>query len=352
MNVDYEFRDRIEVEDQHDLEQLFHDHTDGHLRILGTGSSQHRLPSPPAQTTLISLAKLDDIERLEGPDLTCSVQPGVTREQLDEELDRRNLTLPCMGSGTLGGLFAADPLGSLSPGAHSPRSLLLGLEGILPEGLTFKTGSRVVKSVAGFDLHKLFVGSRGNLFAATLLHLKLRPKPPASVRFKSEPLDRTAAVQLFSTLHRRADPPAAFVLHGQDNSYSIHGLFQGAATQVSENLKHLELHEHDGDLPLRVHPDGETETLRGRIRHSQLADLLHMVPEIAPVIVTGGGWFEAAFFPRAIEGALEKLAKLPAPAEITEAGPARRGRGTPIEANAASLMQNLKMALDPKGVLA
>ena len=149
----------------------------GPVRLAGTGSQQQLVPAPAAKVRMVGVGSMNRILRLEVDDLTCTVEAGVRRDALDAALAENRLQLPCAGGGSVGGLFAADPHGPLGPGMHSPRSLLLGFEGMLAEGLSFKAGARVVKSVAGFDLQKLFVGSQGRLFAVTRLHLKLRPAP-------------------------------------------------------------------------------------------------------------------------------------------------------------------------------
>lgn len=349
--MDYEFREQVEVADAVELQQVFHDRVEENFRIVGTGTEQGRLPAPPAETVLLSLRQLNSIERMETEDLTCSVQPGVLRAELDTELDQRDLCLPCAGGGTVGGLFAADPIGSLAPSGHSPRSLLLGLEGILPEGLCFRSGAKVVKSVAGFDLQKLFTGSRGRLFAATLLHLKLRPKPRARASFSSDVIEREAAVSLFSHMRRRSAPPTFLVLIGNGGSFSVHGVFEGTAALVNEALKQSGLRETEVDLPLRIEAAEGMEVLRGRLRPSRLLDLLGVFRDEVDVLVTGGGWFEVALQAAETYQTMDRLSTLGVSAEITGAAPARRGRGTAIDAKAASLMQSLKMALDPKGVL-
>ncbi|MBM3962518.1 MAG: FAD-binding oxidoreductase, partial [Planctomycetes bacterium] len=108
----------------------------GRVRLQGGGSRAHRAaPADGAQT--VRLAGIAAIERLDAPDQTCSVDCGVRREELDAALAPHGLELPCPGGGTIGGLFAADPLGAAAHGGQSPRSLLLGVEGLLADGTAF-----------------------------------------------------------------------------------------------------------------------------------------------------------------------------------------------------------------------
>ena len=173
------------------------------VRIAGQGSRESGVPNPGSQTNANSLVAthqlstlgMHEIHRLEPGDLTCSVGPGLPVHALIEALEAEKLALPCEtgdASGTVGGLFAADPWANFSTSRRAPRSLLLGIEAVLPEGKAFKAGASVVKSVAGFDLAKLFVGSRGTLFAATTLHLRLAAHRTRSFRSSNKASTGTA----------------------------------------------------------------------------------------------------------------------------------------------------------------
>jgi FAD/FMN-containing dehydrogenase len=107
-----------------ELQQLLQSRP-GRVRLVGTGSRQTRLPEP-AGATRVQLSRLDAIVRLDGPDQTCTVETGVPRPALDAALQPLGLELPCPGSGTIGGLFASDPIGAATAGGQSPRTLLLG----------------------------------------------------------------------------------------------------------------------------------------------------------------------------------------------------------------------------------
>ena len=177
----------------------------GRVRLGGGGSRQDRLREAGAALR-VQLTAMASIVRLDAPDQTCTVDCGVPRALLDAELARVGLELPCAGGGTIGGLFASDAIGATTAGGPSPRTLLLGCDGMLADGTPFRSGARVVKSVAGFDVHRLLIGSRGLLFAATRLHLRLAPRPRAQQWFHAGHLDRTAALELVRQLRALAVP--------------------------------------------------------------------------------------------------------------------------------------------------
>jgi FAD/FMN-containing dehydrogenase len=323
----------------------------GRVRLLGSGTRQRRLPPPPAGAARVSLSGLDGIERLVRDDLTCSVGAGLSMQSLRAALDEQQLELGFDGGGTVGGHFAHDPLGAAVPGMPSPRSTLLGLEGVLADGTVFKAGARVVKSVAGYDVHRLFPGSRGRLFAATLLHLKLRPRPRCSVAFACAPQDLDAALPRFLALRRLAPPPRQLALDCSGAGCCVRGRLAGRAAQVAATMREHGLREAPAPGP--DHLDGGTagrEIVGGIVRPSRVRDLLLLLPAPAHAIVHAGGRFEAELAPPQADRLLAALPGLEAAGALVEGG--RAGLSTPADPGAGRLERALAQALDPRGVFA
>ena len=120
-------------------------------------------------------------------DLTCSVETGVLFADLARQLAAERQFLPLAPAfaarATLGGIIAA---GADSPFRHaygSAREYLLGMEFITGDGISSKSGGRVVKNVTGYDLHKLLIGSLGTLAVITRLNFRTFPLPPAQQTF-------------------------------------------------------------------------------------------------------------------------------------------------------------------------
>src|SRR5262249_9407000 len=78
---------------------------------------------------------------------------------------------------TLGGVVAMNAFGPLRTHYGTPRDFVIGLKVVTADGTLVKTGGRVVKNVAGYDLNKLFIGSFGTLGAIVETAFKLRPVP-------------------------------------------------------------------------------------------------------------------------------------------------------------------------------
>lgn len=324
----------------------------GPVRLVGGGSRQDRLAPAPGALH-VRLDGLSTIARLDAPDQTCTVECGVTRQALDAALAERGLELPCPGQGTLGGLFACDPIGAATQGGQSPRSLLLGMDAVLADGTPFKSGARVVKSVAGFDVHKLFVGSRGRLFVATRLHLRCKPRPRAEQWFARTGLEQTPALALVHALRALAVPPAALQLERDANGrFAVRGRIAGRPAVVAAVLR---AHALPACAPCwQDHLDAPTagEVLSGLALPSALPALLALLPPDAPFLWHGGGRCEAALATAAAtDHVLAGLPALQLHGCVVRGAEARRGRGTPLDPGHQQLVAGLHRALDPHAIL-
>ena len=327
----------------------------GKARIAGTASRPGTLPTP-AGATALRLDGLDRITRLDAGDQTCSVQCGLARARLDEALAEHRLELPCLGGGTIGGLFASDDFGPAMAGGQSPRSLLLGLEALLADGTPFKSGARVVKSVAGFDVHKAFVGSEGRLFVATELHLRLKPMPRAREAFVNSELSRERALQLLRMLRAEAVPPGILQLQrAADGSHTVRGRIDGRANRVTATVKRLGLRPA---APTAAHvapnANGDGERAFGLALPSALPAVLAALPDGAQFSWLGGGRFTAVLPDVHTRKAWQQqlpgdLVALSSPRNASPDGATDASAGG--SDNAQRLADALKSALDPDGIL-
>ncbi len=147
-----------------------------------TALDQGLPPSKPGvacDTTALS-AVLDYPAR----DMTITVQSGITVAALQTALAKEGqwlpVEVPSPERATLGGAVATNASGPRSYGYGTLRDYVIGISFVTDDGVEVKSGGRVVKNVAGYDLMKLQIGALGTLGVVTQLTLKVKPKPEAS----------------------------------------------------------------------------------------------------------------------------------------------------------------------------
>jgi len=145
---------------------------------FGAGT-QMALGMPPERYDLaLDLRRLDRVIEYEPADLTVTVEAGIRLDELQRRLGEHGQWLPLdLPHVTVGGLLATNASGPARHAHGTARDLVIGMTVVLADGSLVKSGGRVVKNVAGYDMAKLHIGALGTLGVIVQASFKVAPLP-------------------------------------------------------------------------------------------------------------------------------------------------------------------------------
>ncbi len=148
----------------------------------GAGAGLHGGANAIDGCFVLALEQMDAVVDVDTVDRLCVVQPGIMNLDLKTQLAIDGWWYPpdpaSMAFCSIGGNIATNAGGLCCVKYGVTRDWVAGLEVVMADGTLVQTGARPIKSVAGYDLTSLFVGSEGTLGVVTGATLRICPKPP------------------------------------------------------------------------------------------------------------------------------------------------------------------------------
>jgi len=284
---------------------------------VGAASRLAACPPVPSQAVVLATAGLARVVSYDPADLTITVQGGAPLEAIHDLLLGHDQELPGahfgLGGGTIGGALATNLAGARRSSGGPLRDRILGMEIATTDGLVTKSGGRVVKNVAGYDVGRLIAGAHGALALITEVTLRLSPRPEAHAPFERAFADVATATEAALAVARDAPAvgyAAVIATGGEVRASWVH---EGDTEVVAEGVRWSEArhgaaraedaHDHNAPVESRlalgalehVCPERSNVLLRVGVRPSALIGILPLLTALGATAVGGHLGHGAAF---------------------------------------------------------
>ena len=237
---------------------------------------------PQKVDVVLATTRLNRVIEYEPADLTVTVEAGIPLAVLQTELAKYrqflSLNPPYAARSTIGGIVATNVSGSFRLRHGTARNQVLGLKVVHANGTVAKSGGKVVKNVAGYDLNKLYIGAFGTLGIITEVALKLSPIPArqailtADFQSVQDAADTglnivgSQTLPLFVNLFVNADPRLSDATAAKNEPVLTVG-FGGDTETVAWQLTHCqEVMEQNGAIGVTIVEDESQQQLQEAIQ--------------------------------------------------------------------------------------
>ncbi|PJH92848.1 glycolate oxidase subunit GlcD [Bacillus sp. SN1] len=217
----------------------------------GSGTNLCGGTCPTAGGLVLLFKHMNRILEIDEENLTATVQPGVITLDMIREVESKGLFYPpdpsSMKISTMGGNINENSGGLRGLKYGVTRDYVIGLEVVVANGDIIRTGGKLAKDVAGYDLTRLFVGSEGTLGIVTEAIVKLVPKPETKKTLLALYENIDAAAQTVSNIIAAKIIPATLEFLDQPTLLVIEDY---AKIGLPTNAKAVLLIEQDGPLEI------------------------------------------------------------------------------------------------------
>jgi glycolate oxidase FAD binding subunit len=344
-------------------------HAQGCAVVPWGGGTKQGWGNAVTPAIVLEMHRLDKVREHTWQDMTCTVEAGCTWSAMQSALaqHRQCVALDALWPqrATVGGVVATNDSGALRLRYGGLRDLIIGMTIVLADGTVARTGGKVVKNVAGYDLHKLMIGAFGTLGVITSVNFRLHSIPQCRRTFSveataAEPLGRL----MLKLLHGQLST-VAIQLRGEAEGFALDielaSLAEVLVTQAGalEELARSEgLTVRDGAEDVwhaRQQEFAQDLTCKGTMLPSAVAGFAERVRGLGGRSVTQATGIMIAGFPAAVAEKLPQLRR-----EMEEASGSLMVLRQPVGGelscwgappDSLPLMRSIKQRFDEEGVL-
>jgi glycolate dehydrogenase FAD-binding subunit len=320
-------------------------------------------PAPPGAIELATTGLNAIVEHNAG-DLTAVLEPGVLLADAQATFAKAGQMLaldPPDGGATVGGIVATADTGPLRARYGGPRDLVVGMRVALSDGTLAKSGGKVIKNVAGYDIAKLFTGSFGTLGAIIELSVRLHPLPPETATATGTSTDAAELARGAAALAQSALEQYGLDVRWEAGRGTVLSRFAGAAPRPQAEAAEQLLRREGLSTEIVDDDDALWDEQRAAQRGplvvkvsgipTRLPDLLRTADELGASLVgraaLGLSWLRleepsVAAVERLRQGWIAAVQDRPAELDIDP--------WSEIDPATQALMQRVKERFDPAGV--
>jgi glycolate oxidase FAD binding subunit len=343
---------------------------ENHLTVVVCGGgTKQGWGYPVASALVLEMHRLNTLREHTWQDMTCSVEAGCTWAAMQAGLAQHGQFVAVdplwPDKATVGGIVATNDSGALRQRYGGLRDLIIGMTIVLADGTIARTGGKVVKNVAGYDLHKLMIGAFGTLGVVTSVNFRLHSIPRSAQSFtvsatSVEPVGRVMLAMLHAQLST-----VAIQLRGGVDGFDLDIQLASLPEVLETQAGALEVLAQGEGVRLRAAADevwnarqrqlDADVVCKGTMLPSEIARFAERVRGLGGESVTQAGGIMIAGFPVAAVGQLMELRR-----ELEEAGGSLMVLKQPLETrldcwgtlpDSLPLMREIKRRFDPDRVL-
>jgi len=297
-------------------------------------------------------------------DLTATVGPGTTWAEMQRVLAQHGQQVALdplwPEQATVGGVVATNDSGALRHKYGSLRDLVIGMTLVLADGTIARSGGKVVKNVAGYDLHKLMIGAYGTLAVVTEVTFRLHSIPRNTRVWSFEAAEAGACGEVLMKVLDSQLSVQAMQLRASSAGFTL-----DVELACVDEVMRAQLGALDALAGRAGVVDGDVFAARDRLFASEgvvvkATMLASAIAKISAEVVRGGGeavtqasgLMLARFADSGADAAVARLREMVAPDDSVSVLRGTDGLGSlaPV-ASAGVLMREIKRRFDPKGTL-